>query len=513
MLTTLSLRTKILMIWGTSLTVLLITALAFFGFLIKHTHDYKTLTVKAVDASNYISQISLSYTAAQGSPEHFAAEQKNVQHYLSELDKLNLDISIQDQLSKLRSNHNALSEQLRSPAYDMSSRAEEIAQDGKQQINILLNNLSESAHQKIESTDSQLNRTYLSGSLFLIGFTLLILFISLWWLSTQLMTPLSHITRCLVELSKGNFAERINTRRHDELGELASASNALSDFLSETFASLSKNTRSLDQASDDLNTIASQMGRGVEEQGLRTDQVAAAMEEMTAAAQEVAGHTVRASEAADDAERATQQGEQAMISLVNSIINTRDEISKTTEVILQLEDDSSRISEVLAVIHSIAEQTNLLALNAAIEAARAGESGRGFAVVADEVRNLAQRTAQSTAEINVIITAVQRGAESAVKAIEGGKQSSIKGVEQVHQAGEILSGVTSSVVTIRDMSMQIATAAEEQTLVAEDISRNLTDLVGIASNNQENVRRTEQSSNTLRGISKSISQVTEHQHR
>ncbi|WP_438810783.1 methyl-accepting chemotaxis protein [Pseudomonas laurentiana] len=232
------------------------------------------------------------------------------------------------------------------------------------------------------------------------------------------------------------------------------------------------------------------------------------MEEMSSAAQEVASHTLQAARAADDAENATQQGEKAMVSMVKSIHDIRDEITDTASVIHRLEADSGRIGEVLAVIHSIAEQTNLLALNAAIEAARAGEQGRGFAVVADEVRNLAQRTAQSTAEINTIIDAVQKGAEQAVRAIESGKRSSENGVEQVRLAGEILSGVTGAVQTIRDMSQQIATAAEEQTLVTEDISRNLCELVAIAANNQESVRRTEGASKHVHQVSSTLAELT-----
>jgi methyl-accepting chemotaxis protein len=186
-----------------------------------------------------------------------------------------------------------------------------------------------------------------------------------------------------------------------------------------------------------------------------------------------------------------------MVGMVNGINDIRDEITNTAKVIHRLADDSGRIGEVLAVIHSIAEQTNLLALNAAIEAARAGEQGRGFAVVADEVRNLAQRTAQSTAEINTIIATVQKGAESAVQAIESGKRSIESGIDQVQLAGKILGGVTDAVQTICDMNQQIAVAAEEQTLVTEDISRNLSELVVISASNQENVRRTESAGKSL----------------
>ncbi|MCY1394887.1 Methyl-accepting chemotaxis protein CtpH [compost metagenome] len=326
-----------------------------------------------------------------------------------------------------------------------------------------------------------------------------------WLVRCRLAEPLGRLTDHIEQLSQGVSSARLNLDRRDELGQLATAANALNDRLSDTFASLGQGSKQLDKTSDELNAIAAYFGQGIQDQNLRTDQVATAMEEMSAAAQEVAGATARAARAADDAEQATQQGEQAMVGMVNCIHDVRDEITSTAKVIHQLEADSGRIGEVLAVIHSIAEQTNLLALNAAIEAARAGESGRGFAVVADEVRNLAQRTAESTAETNTIIAAVQKGAASAVQAIESGRRSSDRGVEQVQLAGRILNGVTDAVQTIRDMAQQIATAAEEQTLVAEDISRNLSQVVEIAAGNEESVRQTETTGRKLRELSASLS--------
>ncbi|WP_371921719.1 MULTISPECIES: methyl-accepting chemotaxis protein [Pseudomonas] len=250
------------------------------------------------------------------------------------------------------------------------------------------------------------------------------------------------------------------------------------------------------------------MAGGTREQFSRTDQVATAMHEMSATAQEVARHAADAARAADDADSSAQQGERVMQATIQSITGMRGEIDSTAEVIRRLENDSGRISKVLEVIRGIAEQTNLLALNAAIEAARAGEQGRGFAVVADEVRTLAQRTAESTAEIHQIIDTVQTGAVNAVRAIESGQSRSEQSVTQVTEAGAMLQRITGAVEAIRDMNRQIATAAEEQTSVAEDISRNLTEITAIAVTNDENVQRTEAASGRLHELSGELSEVT-----
>jgi methyl-accepting chemotaxis protein len=309
------------------------------------------------------------------------------------------------------------------------------------------------------------------------------------------------------QLSHGKFGERVNITRQDELGHLAVAANILRDFLADTFNRLKRSTSELDTAGNELKSIATLMAQGTHEQFERTDQVATAMTEMSATAQEVARHAAQAAKAADDADHHAQEGDKVMRSTMTTISLMRNEISNTANVIQRLETDSVRIGKVLEVIRGIAEQTNLLALNAAIEAARAGEAGRGFAVVADEVRTLAQRTAVSTAEINQIIDSVQTGASDAVIAIQGGQARSEESVEQVGNANETLHRITSAVEAIRDMNRQIATAAEEQTSVAEDISRNLTEITAIASTNQDNVKRTQAASHDLHGLSVGLNDV------
>ncbi len=203
------------------------------------------------------------------------------------------------------------------------------------------------------------------------------------------------------------------------------------------------------------------------------DQVAAAINQMTTSVAEVASNAQQASEAAEHAEDATQNGHQLVDRSRSSILELASALSAATEVIHTLESHSMEISGVLSVIHSIAEQTNLLALNAAIEAARAGDQGRGFAVVADEVRGLAKRTAESTGEIQRMISALQRGTRDAVQAMHESREHAGQSVEQAQQAAVALDGISQQVNQISEMSLQIAAAVEQQSLVSEDINRNI----------------------------------------
>jgi methyl-accepting chemotaxis protein len=323
----------------------------------------------------------------------------------------------------------------------------------------------------------------------------------------NIIGPVTLLIEYVAQLSQGRFSDRVSVTRQDELGRLAVAANTLRDFLADTFTRLKRSTIDLDSAGGELKAIAALMAQGTHEQFERTDQVATAMTEMSATAQEVARHAAQAAQAADEADRSSQDGGKVMSATITAITQMRTEISNTADVIRRLESDSGRIGKVLQVIRGIAEQTNLLALNAAIEAARAGDAGRGFAVVADEVRTLAQRTAASTAEINQIISSVQTGAIDAAQAIESGQARSQESVDQVALAGSSLQRITVAVEAIRDMNRQIATAAEEQTSVAEDISRNLTEITAIVTTNQSNVLRTQTASEDLHGLSVGLNDV------
>jgi methyl-accepting chemotaxis protein len=532
-----SLRAQILALLGGSLALILVTALICFSFLSKGMQDYRGLLEGPLEESTLIDVANLNFKTQvqewknvllRGSDKaqldkywgQFEQQEREVQDTLSKLGLLaSNDPALKRKIDALRSEHQNLGGKYRA-GRDAFIAAGADAKVGDKAVSGIdrnatqqMDELAEELHKKSIDQASLINaaadRTILLGTLGMLGATLIIGLFSLWLVNRSLINPIRELIEHIALLSQGNFGQHVESTRQDELGKLAAAANILRDFLADTFTRLKRSTADLDTASGELNSIATLMAQGTREQFSRTDQVATAMHEMSATAQEVARHAAEAANAADDADSAARQGETVMQATIKTITDIRGEISNTSDVIRRLENDTGRIGKVLEVIRGIAEQTNLLALNAAIEAARAGEQGRGFAVVADEVRTLAQRTAESTAEIHQIIDTVQTGAVNAVRAIESGQQRSEEGVTQVTEAGATLQLITSAVEAIRDMNRQIATAAEEQTSVAEDISRNLTEITAIATANQENVQRTETAGQNLHNLSGQLSEVTQ----
>ncbi|WDY56432.1 methyl-accepting chemotaxis protein [Pseudomonas sp. PSKL.D1] len=529
-----SLRVQILSLLGGSLAAMLLIALVCFQFLSSSVRGYAELVDGPLRASQLIDEANLQFKVQvqewknvllRGRQpaeldkywQQFQAREQQVQQLLGQLIDSS-DGPLKAPLQQLRDSHRQLG-----VAYEQGRQAfvaaggDPVAGDAavkgvdraaSEQMSALVEQLRTDARARAAHINGNAERTVWLGVLVMLGSALLVGLLSLWLINRSLIEPIRQLIDYVAQLSQGRFAARVDSHREDELGRLAHAANTLRDFLAETVGRLKGNAQELEGASGQLRSIASGMARGTQDQFQRTDQVATAMHEMSATAQEVARHAAQAARAADDADHSAQAGEQVMQQTIDIIGVVNREIAGTATVIRHLENDSSRIGKVLEVIRGIAEQTNLLALNAAIEAARAGEAGRGFAVVADEVRSLAQRTAASIAEIHQIIEAVQSGAVEAVKAIESGQQRSEEGAEQVQQAGQMLQRITTAVEAIRDMNRQIATAAEEQTSVAEDISRNLIEITRIATANQEAVQHTEQAGQRLHGLSGQLGEVT-----
>ncbi len=320
-----------------------------------------------------------------------------------------------------------------------------------------------------------------------------------------LVQPANVLIDQITELSEGHLVHGDQTEREDELGKLAHAANRLEGFLRETVERLQTSMHSLTGSSTDLSEITGQITEGIRDQYQRTDQVATAMHEMSASAGEVARFAASAAKATHLADEAVHESMGIMQRTTAAIDGVSDQITHTVEVIETLAQNSQKIGQVLDVIRGIAEQTNLLALNAAIEAARAGEQGRGFAVVADEVRTLAQRTQESTGEIQSMIEALQQAAVEASRAIEEGNSRTREGVDLVQQADGALRSFTRSLTELRDMTQQIAAAAEEQSSVAESINRHITEISEIASANNNQAERTVATSMSLECIANELS--------
>ncbi len=530
-----SLRAQLLSLLGGSILLLIIVSLLCFHYLSRGITSYQTLLNGTLEASQLVDNANLEFKIQVQEWKNVLLRGKNpenLQKYWSQFESQEQKVNAQlnqlreqasahqnaalvSQVQTLITEHQQLGQAYRAGRDQfLAANADPAVGDkavkgidraASEQMSNLVKQLHQQGVQESELIANETSRTMTLGITILLGSALLITLLSLWLVNHQILNPIKQLITHITRLSQGEFTQTLRLQRQDELGHLVQAANSLRDSLVDTFSQIRHSTDQLDQASSELQHISGKMTDGTQDQFARTDLLATAMHEMSATAQDVAHNAATAAHAADQADQAAKEGEQVMQATINTITHMSQEIENTAGVIQRLDEDSRRISTVLEVIRTIAEQTNLLALNAAIEAARAGEQGRGFAVVADEVRTLAKRTADSTAEINKIIDKVQNGTQDAVQAIASGQQFSEQSVTQVTQAGEMLRHITQAIGEIHNMNQQIATAAEEQTSVAEDISRNLVDIKDIATSNGENAQQTQHTSHQLHTISSELS--------
>ena len=332
------------------------------------------------------------------------------------------------------------------------------------------------------------------------------------FVSYSITCPLRQAVHAMHDIAEGegDLTHRLEQKGRNEISDLAGAFNQFASKVQNMVQQVTRSVEQISTASEEMSMITDQTNKEIQSQQSETDQVATAMNQMTATVQEVASHAALAAESAKQADEEAREGKKVMQQTLNAMDALAGEVENAAEVIHTLEKESEEIGSVLDVIRGIAEQTNLLALNAAIEAARAGEQGRGFAVVADEVRTLASRTQASTQEIQDMIERLQSGANNAVKAMEAGRSQAKNGVEQASMAGTSLETITRSVTTISDMNMQIASAAEEQSSVADEINRNIATISQSADNTAHGSQQTAIAGDELARLASELRELVGH---
>ncbi|RON36479.1 methyl-accepting chemotaxis protein [Pseudomonas frederiksbergensis] len=317
------------------------------------------------------------------------------------------------------------------------------------------------------------------NSLLIIGSSALALLVGLiaaWVITRLIVAPLRSVIGVAQQIAAGDLSATIEVTRRDEIGQLMQAMQQMGAGLSSIVSGLQAGIEQLASSAQSLSAVTEQTNLEVSSQKEETEQVATAMNQMTATVHDVARNAEEAAQAAQTADGKVESGQQVVRQSMARIEQLADSATSASSSIESLSAEIQNIGTVLSVIKSVAEQTNLLALNAAIEAARAGEQGRGFAVVADEVRALAKRTQQSTEEIERLVSALRLAAQSSVQQIQSSGELVKLAVSDALQTESALGSIAAAVSLIQQMNQQIAAAAEEQSSVAEEINRSVTSI-------------------------------------
>lgn len=325
------------------------------------------------------------------------------------------------------------------------------------------------------------------------------------WVSRSITHPLNNLCAIIEKTQReSDLTLKVNVHSGDEIGKVAVAYNGLMDQFKGLIEGIYESNRLLVKEASGLAHITKETKSDTTRQQQETESAATATTEMSQTIDEVARNASEAANAATNADTQASEGNRLVSNMVSSTNKLADQLNEAGSIINRVESDSNAIGAVLDVIRGVAEQTNLLALNAAIEAARAGDQGRGFAVVADEVRSLAQRTQESTEEIQTMIQQLQDGSNEAVTAMKLGLDQVHSTVEMANLTGETLTNVGTSITLILDMNTQIATATEEQASVSQEITSNVVNISDVSRSSVEAMEQLNQSSSDLTKIAQEM---------
>ncbi|TKB50291.1 methyl-accepting chemotaxis protein [Ferrimonas sediminicola] len=362
----------------------------------------------------------------------------------------------------------------------------------------------------MDRSDNLAMVTQMRNTVILVGLAALAIGIAVAWIIGRGITrPIEATTATMTNIADGDgdLTLRLDDRGHDELADLARAFNRFAAKVHNTIGEVTGVARQLDDAAHQLASITGDTKQGMDRQLQETEQAATAMNQMSATVEEVAQNATLAADSAQNADTATDAGKEVVTSVSGSIHRLSSEIDGAVTVIRDLEQETGRIDGVLEVIRNIAEQTNLLALNAAIEAARAGDQGRGFAVVADEVRTLASRTQTSTQEIQQMIEQLQSQSARAVSVMDSSRHTSEQCVALAGSADQALGEISLAVSSITEMNMQIASAANEQSAVSNEINKNVTNINEIVAETGQQTDRAAQAGKDLARLSDNLARL------
>ncbi|MCW8346461.1 methyl-accepting chemotaxis protein [Vibrio sp. ZSDZ65] len=368
---------------------------------------------------------------------------------------------------------------------------------------VTLNGFSDTATANLNYSLSEAGTVYDEGVIKAIGIGLLVSLIAIgigYHIAQSVRQPLNSTLKALESLTEGDMTQRIDVKYNNEFRRLGNHINTLADSLHNVLVKLNDASDNLTVTASDNQSTSSNAQNKLSAQREQTANVATAMTEMSHSVQEVANSAQSSLEKVHQVETASESGRQIMSTNISTINQLEVRLNESVEAVGELQKMSSHIGSILDVIRNIAEQTNLLALNAAIEAARAGEQGRGFAVVADEVRVLAQKTTESTSEIETMISNLQSSSKSAGKVIESCMQDMELSVEQASSANGAMEEIQALIMEISQMSTHISQAAAEQSETTADIAQNIEQINHIADESYQAMSQIASTSESLTSL-------------